>query len=142
MRCPKKIPLLRDPKDNNDPKASKKYLGVSKNRGGPPKSSILIGFSIIFTIHLGGKIHYFWKHPPNNNPSEPVGCAILKKYPGMAGCWTKNRWKFTQNPMDDENNGSKPYEQMDDSGGNTTPIFGNTFFFLQLSWGAPYLPVL
>ena len=32
------------------------YMGVSKNRGGPPKSSILIGFSIIFTIH-------FWKHP-------------------------------------------------------------------------------
>ena len=24
-------------------------VGVSKNRGGPPKSSILIGFSIIFT---------------------------------------------------------------------------------------------
>ena len=30
------------------------YMGVSKNRGGPPKSSILIGFSIIFTIHFGG----------------------------------------------------------------------------------------
>ena len=28
-------------------------MGVSKNRGGPPKSSILIGFSIIFTIHFG-----------------------------------------------------------------------------------------
>ena len=28
------------------------YLGVSKNRG-TPKSSILIGFSIIFTIHFG-----------------------------------------------------------------------------------------
>ena len=26
--------------------------------------------------------------------------------------------------MDGENNGSKPYEQMDDLGGNT-PIFGN-----------------
>ena len=31
-------------------------MGVSKNRGGPPKSSILIGFFIIFTIH-------FWKLP-------------------------------------------------------------------------------
>ena len=29
------------------------HMGVSKNRGGPPKSSILIGFSIIFTIHFG-----------------------------------------------------------------------------------------
>ena len=29
--------------------------------------------------------------------------------------------------MDGENNGSKPYEQMDDLGGNT-PIFGNTHF--------------
>ncbi len=34
-----------------------------KNRGGPHKSSILIGFSIIFTIHFGGKHPYFWKHP-------------------------------------------------------------------------------
>ena len=31
---------------------------VSKNRG-TPKSSILIGFSIIFTIHFGGKITLF-----------------------------------------------------------------------------------
>ena len=37
-------------------------LGVSKNSG-IPKSSILIGFSIIFTIHILG-YHYFWK-PPN-----------------------------------------------------------------------------
>ena len=29
------------------------YMDVSKNRGGPPKSSILIGFSIILTIHFG-----------------------------------------------------------------------------------------
>ncbi len=29
-------------------------MDVSKNRG-TPKSSILIGFSLIFTIHLGGK---------------------------------------------------------------------------------------
>ena len=28
-------------------------MGVSKNRGFYPKSSILIGFSIIFTIHFG-----------------------------------------------------------------------------------------
>ena len=29
-------------------------VGVSENWGGPPKSSISIGFSIIFTIHFGG----------------------------------------------------------------------------------------
>ena len=29
------------------------HMGVSKNNG-TPKSSILIGFSIIFTIHFGG----------------------------------------------------------------------------------------
>ena len=28
--------------------------------------------------------------------------------------------------MDGENNGSKPYEQMDDLGGIPTPIFGST----------------
>ena len=28
------------------------YMGASKNRSGPPKSSILIGFSLIFTIHF------------------------------------------------------------------------------------------
>ncbi len=37
------------------------YLGVSKNNG-TPKSWILIGFSIIFTIHFGIP-DYFWKHP-------------------------------------------------------------------------------
>ena len=33
-------------------------MGVSKNNG-TPKSSILIGFSTIFTIHFGGKIPLF-----------------------------------------------------------------------------------
>ena len=28
--------------------------------------------------------------------------------------------------MDGENNGSKPYEQLDDLGGFTTPIYGST----------------
>ena len=36
------------------------YMGVSENRGGPPKSSILIRLSIIFTIHFGGFSPYFW----------------------------------------------------------------------------------
>ena len=34
-----------------------------KNRGGPPKSSIVIGFSIIFTIHFGGFPSIFGKYP-------------------------------------------------------------------------------
>ena len=39
------------------------YMGVSKNRG-TPKSSMLIGFSIIFTIHFGCKIPLFLvQHP-------------------------------------------------------------------------------
>ncbi len=39
---------------NNLPQVSLDYdMGVSKNRGGPPKSSILIVVSMIFTIHFG-----------------------------------------------------------------------------------------
>ena len=39
------------------------HLGVSKNRGGPPESSILIGFSIInYKPSILG-YPYFWKHP-------------------------------------------------------------------------------
>ena len=37
--------------------------GVSKNRGGPSKSSILIGFSMIFTIHFGGFPPIFGRNP-------------------------------------------------------------------------------
>ena len=33
------------------------YMGVSLN-GGTPKSSILIGFSIIFTIHVGASLFF------------------------------------------------------------------------------------
>ena len=40
-----------------------RYGCFLKIGGFPPKSSILIGFSIIFTIHFGGKHPYFWKHP-------------------------------------------------------------------------------
>ncbi len=41
----------------------KPNMGVSKNNG-TPKSSILIGFSLIFTLHFGGKIPLFLvQHP-------------------------------------------------------------------------------
>ena len=36
-------------------------MGLSKNRGGPPKSSILVGFSLI--NHPFSGVSYFWKHP-------------------------------------------------------------------------------
>ena len=45
-------------------------MGVSKNNA-TPKSSILIGFSIIFTIHFWGKPPYFWKHPYVYTMHEP-----------------------------------------------------------------------
>ncbi len=43
-------------------------LGVSKNNG-TPKSSILIGFSIMFTIHLGGFHPSTMKHPSMFSPN-------------------------------------------------------------------------
>ena len=61
-------------------------MGVSKNRG-TPKSSILRGFSIIFTIHFGGSIHIDpplnihpveFQHHPGHTLSEPAlgGAAV------------------------------------------------------------------
>ena len=45
-----------------------KHMGVEPKIGGkPPKSWILIGFSIIFTIHFGGFPPIFWKHPYQQN---------------------------------------------------------------------------
>ncbi len=41
------------------------HMGVSKKRG-TPKSSILIGFSIIFTIHFGGFTPIFGLTPISN----------------------------------------------------------------------------
>ena len=35
------------------------YIGFPKIVGFPPKSSILIGFSVIFTIHFGGPHSFF-----------------------------------------------------------------------------------
>ena len=50
------------------------YMGVSKNNG-TPKSSILIGTSIIFTIRFGGKTPYFWFniHIIGLNKQKPIG---------------------------------------------------------------------
>ena len=43
-----------------------RYMDVSK-KNGTPKSSILIGFSIIFTIHFGGKIPTIFGSTPTCN---------------------------------------------------------------------------
>ena len=55
--------------------------GVSKNRGKPPKSSILIGFFIINHPFWG--TNYFWKHPYTINSigyksgkQLPVKCRV------------------------------------------------------------------
>ena len=60
----------------------KGYLGVSKNRGGPPKSSILIGFSgfpLFSPSILRVKSPYFWF-----NTHQPTG-ANLAPQPGSPG---------------------------------------------------------
>ena len=44
------------------------YRWVFPKIGFTPKSSILIGFSLIFTIHFG--CTYFWKPPGEGNPFE------------------------------------------------------------------------
>ena len=50
-------------------------MGVSKNNG-TPKSSILIGFSIIFTIHFGGPPLFFGNiHVKENGPGRAVALA-------------------------------------------------------------------
>ena len=71
-------------------------MGVSKNRG-TPKSSILIGFSLIFTIHLG--YLYFWRathiifnrlneeHLPTKNRCRVFGSSS----------WTGGGWTGTWN---------------------------------------------
>ena len=69
------------------------YMGVSKNRGFPPKSSILIGFSIIFTIHFG--VPLFLETPIYTYICYSVGVAtprILWYYTPLLWCgWW---WKF------------------------------------------------
>ena len=46
------------------PKNPRLYLDVSENIGFSPQIiHLTIGFSIINTIHFGGKLPNFWKHP-------------------------------------------------------------------------------
>ena len=62
-------------------------MGVSKNRGGPPKSSILIGFSIIFTIHFGGKIPLFLGSTPIWSNREKDIPAVSLAYEVFVFIW-------------------------------------------------------
>ena len=50
---------------------SKAQMGVSNNRG-TPKSSILIGFSIINHPFWGTPMPYFWKHPNGDAKKDMV----------------------------------------------------------------------
>ncbi len=52
------------------------YMGVSNNRGGPPKSSILIGFSIIFTFHFGVPLFLETPISPLNGVKGPMGWLV------------------------------------------------------------------
>ena len=58
-------------------------MDVSKNSG-TPKSSILIGFSIIFTIHFGFFPPIFWKHPLFLIEKQ-TGLLIFKLLPMFGG---------------------------------------------------------
>ena len=82
-------------------KVEPRKLGVSNNRG-TPKSSILIGFSLI-NHPFWGNTHYFWKHP--NSSAGFRGVSMGPKHP---------------NGLDKLCNGKKTYEQMDDLG---VPLF-------------------
>ena len=55
-------------------------MDVSENRG-TPKSSILIGFSIIFTIHFGGNTPIFGN--PQMTPQIP-NCPNMHEKPPTA----------------------------------------------------------
>ena len=74
-----------------DQNTSLKHMGVSKNRG-IPKSSILIGFSIIFTIHFGvplfleafGNIHI--------KPRKNLWCANGFPRPPHIQCQCHGSW--------------------------------------------------
>ena len=73
-------------------------LGISKN-GGTPKSSILLRFSMIFTIHFGVfpifwkhpglMIWYSWKLPLSTSMTEPQGSSKCCR-------WWPSRWPSNQ----------------------------------------------
>ena len=65
-------------------KSYKTEPDVSETSGTPPKSSILTGFSIIFTIHVGGFSPYFWKHRSTHKQVHPPTGPVRWKPPGSS----------------------------------------------------------
>ena len=59
------------------------HMDVSENSGFfPPKSSMLIGFSII-NHPFWGVSPYFWKHPYNWVDVDPLNTLNIPKQPGF-----------------------------------------------------------
>ena len=67
-----------------------RYIGASQNCG-TPKSSILIGFSLINSSILG--YPYFWKHPCVGCQSKPQESSIF------GGGSSSSRWDLGGNPI-------------------------------------------
>ena len=78
------------------------HLGVSKNNG-TPKSSILIGFSIINHL-FWGMYPYFWKHP-----MAPVSNRLRGRSSRTQGmvCWTS--FVKSRSPSCDARGGHMPH---------------------------------
>ena len=88
------------------PESQTTNMDVSENSGFSPKSSILIGFSIIFTIHFGVPLFFSNTHIKPlvdwgirnfycSNFSHNIHQDFLKPFPRLVerGPWWKSRWK-------------------------------------------------
>ena len=84
-------------------------MGVSKNNG-TPKSSILIGLSIIFTIHFGGKIPLFLEGHPYLCLADPEKAQWLR-------CVLVKRGRFQQEVLRFQQTTDKTYQHLQ-RGGN------------------------
>ncbi len=77
------------------------YVGVSKNRGGPPKSSILIGFSIIYHPFWGtpifGNTHVYFSFWWTNEPSTLRISLCVENLSFFVDSWAilGNQWLAT-----------------------------------------------
>ena len=67
------------------------HMGVSKNRGGPPKSSILIRFSII-NHPFWGFSPYFWVETPICIPKEGQGQALSLNFGHVGNLEVMDAW--------------------------------------------------
>ena len=77
------------------------YMGVSKNRGGPPKSSILIGFSIINHPFWGVLPLFLGQHPYNSCqligiPCDPHLSPTVSEF--FFGFRVTRRWRCLHQP--------------------------------------------